>query len=354
MSLINQMLQELDARGTSESLGGVLQGQVRVVPQSRRVHPAWWLALLLVVALCAGGLWVLLGRAAPAVADHNVALPLVLDMELQLPPIVAAPAAKAITQPENHALAGRDPAVPANVPARPAVIPAPAERPSVAAPAVAPPVAATDAAPALPATSSAPLLAKQIRELTPQQLAENEYRKASNLIQQGRTAEAIAALEQALRLDPRHVAARQTLTATLIEARRPDDAMHTLREGLQLDASQAGLAMILARLQLERGDLKPALETLQRSLPYAADRADYLAFLAALLQRDGRHREAIEQYAQALRKSPNNGVWWMGQGISLQADGRIPEAIEAYSRAKAGNGLSAELRAFVEEKLNRL
>jgi MSHA biogenesis protein MshN len=130
--------------------------------------------------------------------------------------------------------------------------------------------------------------------------------------------------------------------------------MRSLREGLQLDAGQTGLAMILARLQLERGELKPALETLQRSLPHAAERADYLAFLAALLQRDGRHREAVELYAQALRKSPGNGVWWMGQGISLQAENRIPEAIEAFKRAKASNSLSAELRAFVEERLNSL
>ncbi len=161
-----------------------------------------------------------------------------------------------------------------------------------------------------------------MRELTPRQLAENDYRKASGLIQQGRQAEAIAALEQALQLDAHHAAARQTLVALLIEANRQGEAVRSLRDGLQIDAGQTGLAMILARLQLERGELKPALETLQRSLPHAADRADYQAFLAALLQRDGRHREAVEHYALALRKSPDNGVWWMGQGISLQAENR--------------------------------
>jgi len=394
MSLINQMLQELDARGNQAALGGVLQGQVRAVPQRRSMHPAWWLVLGLACLLGGGGLWIWLARTAPAVDKGVFAAPTaspVTDLSLKIDKVMDAP-------PEDFAAPRGETGAPAptsstsslsaateraaqSPPSASAITPTPMspaktsvssadamQQPGRAGMAAGPGEAAAIAKAAQPVKVPASLpvapdatpagepsaIAKQVKELTPRQLAENEYRKASGLIPQGRAAEAISALEQALQLDSRHAEARQTLAALLIQSRRQDDAARTLREGLQLDVSQTGLAMILSRLQLERGELKPAIETLQRSLPHAGERADYLAFLAALLQRDGRHKDAIDHYAQALRKAPGNGLWLMGQGISLQAENRIPEAIEAYKRARAANNLSAELKAFVEERLNSL
>jgi len=194
-------------------------------------------------------------------------------------------------------------------------------------------------------------LTKQVKELTPQQLAENEYRQAGAALQVGRNADAIAVLEHALQLDPQHAAARQMLVGVLLQAKRMDDAVRRAQEGLALDPAQYGLAMILARVQVEQNDVKSALATLERGLPYATERADYQAFLAALLQREKRHREAIDHYVAALGKAPQNGVWWMGLGISLQAENRLPEAKEAFSRAKSSNTLSPELLAFVIQKL---
>ncbi|TCS39086.1 MSHA biogenesis protein MshN [Paucimonas lemoignei] len=413
MSLINQMLQDLDARGNQAALGGVLQGQVRAVPQRRglNLNPAWGAAIVSAALLFAGGAWAWLHHAA-AVPDtaKEISTPpaplmpalslkiddvlgaqedgLPLSPEQQMPsvetvrlspvehaavlPSSATPASQSVaSQAASPALAlvSNQGAAPASAPAaratgapqlsaeepqQKAVRARPDEMASSTASAKEAPQAKPGSASALITPADAPVIAKQIKELTPRQLAENEYRKASGLIQQGRAAEAINLLEQALHLDGRHAESRQTLAALLIQARRQDEAMQILREGLQLDASQTGLAMILARLQLERSELKPAIETLQRSQAFAAERADYLAFLAALLQRDGRHKDAIDYYAQALRRSPGNAVWWMGQGISLQAENRIPEAIDAFRRAKVANGLSAELKAFVEERLNSL
>jgi len=197
-------------------------------------------------------------------------------------------------------------------------------------------------------------LVKQIKELTPQQRAENEYRRAVLLIQQQRSAEATGVLEQALQLDAEHVLARETLVGLLIDAKRNNDAIRKLEEGLLADRTQSGLAMMLARLQVEKKELKPAIETLQRTLPYAGDRADYQAFIAALLQRDGHHKDAIEHYLIALRKSPQNGLWWMGLAISLQADNRMADAREAFNRAKTSNMLSADLLVFVDQRLAQL
>ncbi|GAB2838832.1 hypothetical protein GCM10027277_02220 [Pseudoduganella ginsengisoli] len=188
--------------------------------------------------------------------------------------------------------------------------------------------------------------------MTSEQQADNAYKRALAMLQDGRVQDAMAGLEQAVFAYPRHDAARQALVGLLLEARRNDEAMRHLQLGLGLDPKQQQMAMLLARLQIERGG--PAVETLMRTLPYAGNNPDYVAFLAGALQKVQRHREAVEQYQAALRLMPQNGVWWMGMGISLQADKRNAEAVEAYNHAKASGSLSPELASFVERKLAQI
>ncbi|TFW05071.1 tetratricopeptide repeat protein, partial [Oxalobacteraceae bacterium OM1] len=209
---------------------------------------------------------------------------------------------------------------------------------------------------AAPEATKAPAEAveKHIKDLSPQQRAENEYRKAVTALQQGHLTEAISGLESTLQIDARHAAARQALIGALVDAGRTDEAIRKAKDALAQDPAQAGVAMVLARLQLEKGELPSAIGTMERSLPYSADRSDYQAFLAALLQRAQRHKEAVEHYFAALRIAPQNGVWWMGTGISLQADGRNAEAREAFKRAKATGSLSPDLSAFVDTRLAQL
>lgn len=203
-------------------------------------------------------------------------------------------------------------------------------------------------APKLPST------AMVIKEVSPMQRAEGEYKQATIYQQQGRVNEAISSLEQALKLDQTHAPARQLMISLLLENKRQDDAIRELRAALAVDSHQLNFAMMLARLLVERAKLQEATDVLQKSLAYAQDRPDYIAFLAALLQKLGRHKEAVQSYRLALSKHTQNGVWWMGLGISLQADGATNEALEAFRQAKVQPGLGADLLAFVDQKITQL
>lgn len=199
-----------------------------------------------------------------------------------------------------------------------------------------------------------PQINKHTQVLTSQQLAENEYRNAANLLGQGRLADAQEGFRRALQQEPRHIGARQGLFGLFMEAGQTTEAEHLLREGLDLDPNRPAFAMALARLQVERGDIAAAVDTMQTSAPAARDSPDYLAFHAALLQRLARHREAIEQYQAALAMAPGSGLWQMGRAISLQALNRNTEAADAFRRAKAANTLNAELTEFVNQRLAQL
>jgi len=369
MSLINQMLKDLDARRVDAGGVNPFGEQVRAVPPRKRVHPAWWLALALTLVLAGVVSWTML-HPAPAAQRYAEGAQLPLRLALELGPIEApAPAARtkesavrdsAPTPEAERLFAHSEPAATDEVP-RPAAAPVAAVRqpaPTAEVPApqkIAPgpadePLAETVTTERRPA----PPIVKQVREPTPQQLAENAYREAVRALQQGRKAEARRGFEQALRLDAKHADARQALIAVLLEDGESDEALRYARAGVELDARQVGWAMIVARLQLERADLSGALETLERARPHGAGRGDFLAFHAALLQRAGRHKEAVEQYAGALQRMPQNGLWWMGLGISLQAEQRNDEAREAFERAKDANTLSPELVAFVDQRLAQL
>lgn len=373
MSLINKMLQELDARRPEGGAAPVHNAQVRAVPAARRDRMMWGgLAVAAGVVGLAAAAWFWKARAlvenvavAPVQTKQELTprqdlqpqqdsvqaqpsiqtrdLPLKLDLSLEQQAVISVPP----EEKSNSAVEPKDTRV-ASESTPKAQVSAPAER----EPAKIKPTAAV--APAVARADKDAVAEMPVKELTPLQIAENEYRKALTMLQQAKRGEAITGLERALQVDPRHAASRHALVGVLIDAKRTEEAMRQAAEGLAADSAQTGLAMILARLQVDKGETKMAIDTLEHSLRFASGRAEYYALLAALLQRDQRHRAAAEHFATALKGNPQNGAWWMGLGISLQADGRTAEAVDAFKRAKATNTLSNELFAFVEGRLGQL
>jgi MSHA biogenesis protein MshN len=374
MSLINKMLQDLDARGGNGSRADA-SSAVRPVSYGARkgLSPATVGAGVIALAVIGGGgfaAWKYFKGRQPAAPSPSIAL---AQTPAPMPPAVPAPDQAAVRQPEGvvgnagpadgvkapepvmkkERLARQQAAEPRRAPER-----RPAGGDSLKSTAQRAPAKsaagtiAAKAANAAPSVTVAATVAAAEAGLNSQQKAENEYRRALLKLQEASVSEALAGLEQAVYLYPRHEAARQTLVRLLIEAGRTPEAIRHLTFATNLDPRQANMAMLLARLQLEHGG--NALETLQRSLPFAESNADYRALMAGVLQRANRHKEAADQYQAAVRLQPGNAVWWMGMGISLQADKRNAEARVAFQRAHDSGRLSPELQGFVERRLQQL
>lgn len=359
MSVINRMLQELEERH-DDAVQKRLPGVVRAVPARLPVTSRWpWVVLI-------AGLAVLLG-----VLGWQLAATWKMKPAAPLPPmVITPPPQKIVAEPQ---LKSADSLKPLPEPVVEAALPAPEEPAPKAQPVkpIEPKSASTKfiaGAKNEPATiladkpeavaktkpSAEPVNAAGFKQVSKEQRTENRYREALSLISQGRMSDAQAALEEILRLDPRNLNARQVLLGMHVEAKRYAQAEQLLQEGLQLNLAPASQAMSLARVQFERGDQAAALATLEKYAPQAGNQGEYHGFHAALLQRAGRHAEAIAQFQAALKTHPNQANWLMGLGISLQAEKHYPEAEQAYLRARASNALSADLQAFVEQRLRQV
>jgi len=392
MSLINQMLQDLDARRAAHGVGTRLPNDVRPLPKARMNY--WPLAIALGLGLMVvfGVAFLLLrnnvvqglGSTDKPVAEAGTPA---VPAAVVTPPPVAVPAAAGSVPDAGKALGGVEvslrmadfiePVEDAVVAAKP-VEESPPHVPALAVakaavhpvePSRAKPLLAANAtpspAPLMPTakapersgeasggkTPSAPVIERTPAGGSARERAENEYRKAVAAVNQGRMSIAMDGLREVLHQDGLHVASRQLLVKLLLEAKNTDEAMQVLRDGISGQPAQLGWAMSLARLQVDRGELDDAWKTLDHSLTAAGNNPDYLGFAANVLQRLGRHDEAAEQYRKATRISPADGRWWLGLGWCLDAQGQTAEARDAFVRARQSGNLSPELITLIDQKL---
>lgn len=340
MSLINQVLNDLEKRGVAKSAMG--DEAIRIVPSHEKSKMWLYFAAVILAASIVALLWVIEHKQTtqPQIAAVT-SVPIVGVMTISHAAVESQPQpASTVGQTITNAESTDD--------TKPIVV---VKKPKIE-------VAAT---PLLVKKSNSndgiaqiTPEAKKFKKISLQQQAENEFRKAYLLAQQGRYADAVTGYQIALKLDPSHVMAREALVSALQESKRYVEAESVLNEALSLDVKQTHFAMILARLQVERNAVPLALETLEKSLPYAEKLADYQAFIAAILQRQARHKEAITFYQNALLITPTSGLWLMGIGISMQADKQKDEALDAYKRALETHSLTPELQAFVEQRIKEI
>ncbi|GAB4175920.1 MAG: tetratricopeptide repeat protein [Rhodocyclaceae bacterium] len=373
MSLINQMLKDLDTRRAAGAERSDLPAEVRFLPtEGRSRWPGFAAAVLALVALTALALW-WLRIPAPEPAAPRATRAVAPPAQIATAPAAdrgsgigsqesgAGASAEAAALDPKPAARNRDPAgsnpqpetgIARREPSKPQAE-TPAAKPETANPKPETATPKAETANPKPETAVAPpRIEKRLREPTAHERAEQRLAQAVGLLNQGRSAEALAALRAALDAEPAHTRARLTLAGLLVEERKLEEAKSVLGAGLALDAAQPALAFPMARIQVESGDLAGAERTLAAAGSGAG--AEQRAFHAGVLQRLARHREAIGEYRQALGLAPRSGVWWMGLAISLEAEGENAQAREAYERAKASGSLTAELGGFVDAKLRAL
>lgn len=361
MSLINDMLRDLEARRAGELAKPDLQREIRPLPEVRRSFFPILVAILagLLATIAAGAaVWWRADRWMEdrAVAEANavstaqpptpVAVPVPAEVSADTVTEVLRLAEELSSQPVEEA------------PPETSPVPKPKALP-VSRPAKEPPAAVSTRREPAPA-KSAPVpdvpasegnIEKTVVLGTPRERADAEYRRAQALAAGGGTTPALVdALQAALKQDKTYNPPRQLLLKVFLESRRIDEAIALLQEGVEQQPGQIGWTMSLARLQVERGDVVAGERTLARFAAYGGGNAEYLGFHGHLLNRLGQYRDAAERYTAATRAAPADGRWWFGLGQALEGGGRGDEARGAFRRALEAGNLTADLVVLAEQK----
>ncbi len=336
MSVVNQMLQDLDRRQAPAAVLDPLPGNIRPLPPPRRSGLPWMLgaAAALSVAGSAFAWWIAQGTAsgqgtpAPATDQPPAIAPLVQAAPAQ----IAEPAS---TQPEKL----------------PVEEPVAGDAPGGASP-VAPAVAKTETEPDAQAVADS--RGAQRRKLVAMAMPDPPAHAAAGPTRLEKRDRPTTPRERAERAHSQAAPARQAFAGLLAEQGRTEEARQALLEGLTAAPQDTALAIAAARMLAQGGDAPGALRVLDDAAGGGHPGAEFRGLRAAILQKLCRHAEAIEDYQAALRLSPDAGVWWLGLGLSLEAQGQAADAREAFQRAGLSGALAPDLTAFVQQKLRRL
>lgn len=352
MSVINQMLRELDARGATLSASPAAStGTVRA---NRRPAGLILGGLGLLAAGTAVIFWMLPltpkaveASAAPVIARQEAAATPVATVPAQVAPAIQAEPVMQGAPPAVIAPPPDEPAIAAQVQAQVAmpreVMQAQAERPLTAAPK--PSIAVQSAVP--PVRQAEPAVVKKMTELSPDADAQQHYDDAQALRRAGKLDAAIGKYRQALERNPGMTNARTQLARLLQESGQADAALSLLKTGFEQRADD-GLAIATGRLLADLGQRDEALAWLARG--QAGLRPADHALTGALLSQAQRHEEASRAYQRALAADPNRGGWLLGLGLALEAQGRVEEARMAYRSALERGQFKSEVTLFLRER----
>jgi Flp pilus assembly protein TadD len=337
MSLINQMLRDLDKRRgpLNTTQLAALQG-MGLINTSRftwyqsRSFSAWSIAALVTIVLIyPASIW-WKSRAEPE-------------------PVTTVQISADVTRPEENAQRGTVTTPGKVVSAAPAMTdtadPTQKDLPVPVAPIAEP-------APAVTQTPAETAI-RPVKTLTPEQRAQHLYSKAQHALSSERHKEGERLLQQALEAYPRHIGARSQLAASLLSRQQGDKAEHLLAEGLLTDPHQFVLARPYAQLLAERGEHIAALATLDVAIAQRRADAETLALRAAILYKLDRHTASAAEYRKALQFNPQRALWWTGLAVALEQDGQSTQALEAFQRA-AELPLDKPVEDYVKQRIHIL
>lgn len=378
MSLINQMLKDLEARkqqGVTHSSQQVEVAVCQPVKGYRWRIVVW--ALVAVLVLSGGASWWWLNQPRIAVhresvllqaqpaqvanTDENLEqhLSIVAEMEVVADPvgeqIIASHPDATLKQQTVEPIIVAEPAITVEVMTEVPTPPAPLavktsfvkkdeevvsdESSHAELEKSAPPVVAT-------VVVKAPSLSEQADQLRT---------KGRDLVHQKRYQSAAHMFNQAMSIDGGSAHQWQEFVRACVLANDLPQAISASARGCEKFPNDVGLRVYHARLIVESGDYSAALLVLQTGgVPGVESSSDYYALLASVLQQLRRFDEAGQQYALLTSSYPQRGDWWIGRAICDDQLGNSLQASTYYQQAMKCQQLNPQLKKFAVEQLARL
>lgn len=153
------------------------------------------------------------------------------------------------------------------------------------------------------------------------------------LFDTGRTEEAIARYQEALRLNPDHFEARNNLGIALLDAGRVGEAEPHFAAAARLEPEYAQVHSNLGMALHALGRTEEAVRRCEKAVKLKPDYAEARSNFGIVLNALGRSAEAARQCEEALKLKPKYAEAHSNLGMALEALGRPAEAMAHYEEA---------------------
>jgi MSHA biogenesis protein MshN len=354
MSVINQMLKDLDQRQTeqpSSTKQAMLVSQARKLPMSL----VWLVGVLVIMNISGWFIWkiyqenqqlkqnvTMVTQQVAEQSNNAIDRQPINTMQLAKQQQVAAEHEQPRTLPLSTAIK------PTPEPAQTTTLEQPEEMRAIANATIAKIAIDTDTQTKL----NKPSLSITRKQTSPAQLAQQKMDKAELAIADHEIKLAEQLLADVLLLVPEHKAARRQLAALWFGRQDYQSAINTLSQGITLAPTDAEFRLMQARIYLKQGALESAYQTL---LPVTVNgEVELLTLFAGLAQQLKYFTEAGMAYRQLSHTQPEQGKWWLGIAISDDSQGAFDQAKTSYQLALTKQNLTQDARQFATQRLQQL
>lgn len=363
MSLLNDVLKELDRRQATPDPGSGLTSGVRHVEAPRGPLFGHLRPLLLGLLLVAAGLLALLtgtgrpdwmariGATSPTHTPPPSNAIEAITTEILTHPLAAATVATT-AEPEIEATPEPEPATPrvseaTTGPAAPLPAKEPRPAPVESPPEVTPTTTLATGSDSRPATAV-------LKQSTPFQRAQSLAERARIGLTRGDQDSAIQQLEEALDIEPLLDSARHLLVVTYLETGRPAVALAHLAKGLDMQPNDHFLLVVRTRIALDDGDAQAAAASARDALSRHAESDALHGLLALALLAGGQPEAALVHFQRVLDNDPFSPQGLIGLAAALEQSGQSALARQALLRALGSERLSPAQRVHVKGRLEAI
>jgi len=162
------------------------------------------------------------------------------------------------------------------------------------------------------------------------------YEQAVRNLRENRLALGMAALKEALQLDPDNAQYHNTLGLVLLNLSRPADALAEFQTAIDLDKTSPDFQHNLGIALAQQNRFEDAIAAYKKALTYPTYTTPEVAYynLGEAYIRLGKPQEAQESFRAAIQLEPTMVAAHYGLGLALSQGGRREEAKAAFRQAR--------------------
>jgi len=161
-------------------------------------------------------------------------------------------------------------------------------------------------------------------------------------------------LNEILLLDATQNETRSELASLYFGSGKVNIAVSILEQGLVISPNYSNFRLLLARVFLKQDNSAQAYYYLKPLRPTVNNNLDYYAMLGALAQKNSDSKIAQESYLSLVKVQPDKAQWWLGLAIAQDTLGLKDQAKISYQQAQKMGQLSNSSRIYIEDRLKVL